>query len=177
MTVRSRIISENGISFKIVGLIAAVVSILAVFAGAVMYISANLADSTVKIKRMQEDHVRYEALIEKNAELLNQHAKLIVILTEHSKQIDVLTQFANRGDRFTAEDGRQLERELEEVKKQMNTYEVMRNELSWIKSSLQRLDQTISIKLDKLGDKFDTHDGSKILETPIWKRYKEKQNE
>jgi hypothetical protein len=148
---------KNGITFKIVGLIVSIVVVLAIFIGAVSSVSINMANNTISIGALKEDIQRHENLISDNAIILRQHAQLLAILDQHESSLDILTDFMTQGGRFTEADGHLLENKLQAVEKQLQHYEVLERELSWIKDSMRRLETDMARRFDSLQKKLDTH--------------------
>lgn len=145
----------TNIPFKIVGLIASIITTLAVFAGAVTWISIGMANNTVKIDSLNTGHKRHEMLITKNAEIIRQHAQLLAILDQHDSTLNVLTNFMVKGGRFTEADGKILHNELQTVKDRLQHYEVLETELEWIKESINRLETNIANRFDSLHKKLN----------------------
>lgn len=144
-------ILSSGSPYKIVGLIASVVAILACFVGAVTWISLNMAENAITIETIQKSIIRHESLITKNSEIINQHRQLLAIINEHGKAIDVLTGFMTQGGRFTEADGHKLYAEVQKVKDRLRHYEVLEVELGWIKKSIGDLEKGITNNFEKLG--------------------------
>jgi len=140
---------------KIVGLIASVVAILACIIGAVTWISVNMANNAVSIEVLQQRQKRHETLITKNAEILNQHARLLSIIERQGDQLNVLNTFMTKGGRFTEQDGKILHDEVQKVKDRLQHYAVLETELSWIKESIARMETNISKRFDSLHKKLD----------------------
>jgi len=136
--------------FKVVGLIAAVVAILACFIGAVTWINTNMANNAISIQSLQSGHARHEVLISKNSEVLNQHAQLLAIIREQGKAIDVLTDFMTQGGRFTESDGIALSQEVQKVKDRLHHYAILETELGWIKKSIVTLQIDIKENFEQL---------------------------
>ena len=59
-------------TFKVVGLITSIVTIVAICVGAVTWISINMANNSVAILGLKEAQLRHETLISKNAEIISQ---------------------------------------------------------------------------------------------------------
>lgn len=132
------------LSFKIVGLVASIATVLAIFIGAVSWISINMANNSVSIGALKETVVRHEILISENAQIIQQHSQVIAILEQHSKSIEILNAFMTQGGRFTESDGHALEAQLSVVEKRLQHYEVLEKELSWIKASMRRIETDIA---------------------------------
>jgi len=148
---------RNGIPFKIFGLVASIATVLAVFIGAVSWISVNMANNAVSIGALKETVERHETLISNNTTILLQHAQLLAILEQHSKRLETLTKFMTQGGRFTEADGHVLEKQLQDVEKQLQHYEVLERELGWIKDSMRRLELEMARRFDRLGKKLDAN--------------------
>lgn len=146
---------QTMISFKIVGLIATIITVLAIFTGAVSWISVNMANNAISIGSLKETVGRHEILISENAEILQQHAQVLAILSQHGKRLDTFENFMTQGGRFTEDDGHILEKKLQAVEKQLQHYEVLEKELSWIKDSMRRLETDIAKRFDVLYKKLD----------------------
>jgi hypothetical protein len=144
------------ISFKIVGLITSVLTILACFVAIVFWISTNMADNSVSIRTLQEQAQRHEILISKNSEILLQHAQLIAIIDQHESSLNILTNFMTQGGRFTDEDGKALHDELQTVKDRLQHYEILETELAWIKKSIANLEKDLENNFDKLSKQLES---------------------
>jgi hypothetical protein len=146
---------QNDKPYKVVGLIASIMAILACVIGAVTWASINMANNALAIKSLRQDHTRYEVLITKNAEVLAQHAELIGIITWQGDQLKVLNRFMTEGGRFTERDGAKLQDEMRDIKDRLQHYEVLETELSWIKKSISRMEVDIARRFDGLHKKLD----------------------
>lgn len=140
--------------FKIVGLIASVITTLACFVGAVTWISINLADNKVSIEALKEGQLRHETQIYKNAEVARR-------IDQHESSLKILTEFMTQGGRFTETDGRALYEELRAVKERLRHYEILETELSWIKKSIGNLERDIRERFDSLDEKITTTSDSR----------------
>lgn len=156
-------ILERGSPFKIVSLIASVVTVMACFVGAVTWVSVNVANNAVTIKGAQDSLARHEILINKNSQIIGQHAQLLAILDQHEmtfeqhqKTLEVLTTFMTQGGRFTESDGRVLQRELDGVKDRLRHYEVLETELGWIKKSIEELRANLRDQFSSIGRQMET---------------------
>jgi hypothetical protein len=142
-------------SFKVVGLIASVVTILACFVGAVTWVSINMAGHSVSIESLRVISLRHENLIVKNTAIIGQHAQLLAILKQQGAAIDTLNNFMTEGGRFTERDGARLRDELQIIKDRLQHYEILETELSWIKASIARIEASITKRFDSLHDKLN----------------------
>ena len=151
--------NNNSNPYKVVGLIASIFTVLAIFIGAVMWISVSMANNTVNIGAVQAVLQRHESRISSNAEdnskVIGQHSQLISLIEQQQKSIDVLNEFMTQGGRFTAEDGRALHADLEKVKTQLLHYEVLETELTWIKKSIEELERNIRQSFNGLDRKLE----------------------
>jgi hypothetical protein len=145
----------NANPYKVVGLIGSIVAILAIFVGAVTWVSLNMAKNSISISTLKEGQIRHEVLIQENAEIIRQHAYLISVIDQHGSSIKILTNFMTQGGRFTEADGRRLHLELQVVKDQLQHYEVLEAELSWIKKSIQRIENDLIKRFESLDKKLD----------------------
>jgi ribosome recycling factor len=84
----------------------------------------------------------------------NMHKSLQSCLN-HGRRLDTFEEFMTKGGRFTEDDGHILEQKLQAVEKQLQHYEVLEKELSWIKDSMRRLETDIAKRFDVLYKKLD----------------------
>ena len=143
------------ITFKVIGLVASIVTILACFIAAVTWISTGMAENSVSIKVLREGQLRNATLIVKNSEVSNQNRQLLTIIKQHAAEIESLNKFMTEGGRFTEQDGRVLHEELEGVKDRLQHYEVLETELGWIKRSMARIETDIAKRFEGLHKKLD----------------------
>jgi hypothetical protein len=148
-------IGVNNTLVKIIGLIGSVIATLALFVGAVMWISVSMADNKIRIEGIEKDHVKYENLIRENRQLLNQHSKLLVILEQHGNRLELLTNFMTQGGRFTADEGKEISDEIGKVKERLQHYAILETELSWIKKSMARIERDLALRFDSLQKKIE----------------------
>jgi hypothetical protein len=148
---------KEGIPYKVVGLVTAIFTVLAIIIGAVSWISINMANNAISIGALKETVGRHEVLISGNAEIIHQHAQLLSILARHGERLDTFEKFMTQGGRFTEDDGHVLEQKVAGVEKQLQHYAVLETELSWIKDSMRRLEININKRFDSLHKKLDVN--------------------
>lgn len=146
--------------YKVVGLIASVIGMLALFVGAVMWLATTFAESAARVKHMETDLAKYEVLIKRNADLLGQHDQLLVILDHHGQKIEVLSNFMTKGGRFTALDGKALDDKIDAQKYELRQFGfslldkanfAREKDLRKIEVHIKRLDEGLTRRMNILG--------------------------
>jgi hypothetical protein len=132
-------------SYKIVGIISSIFVILSMFIGGTMWISMNIANNTVAIKSLTDGQRRHEVLITKNAEIILQHARLLVLLESHSTKIDTLTTFMVKGPRFTAQDGMRHSERLKAIEEWITQAPPV-----WFREMFHEFKNAVNNRLDRM---------------------------
>ena len=136
--------------FKIVGLITSLVTVLACFVGAVMWISVNMVDNRLSIEGLESNQRKLEKLVVNNHAIISQHEKLLVILEQHKSSLRILTNFMTKGGRFTEADGRDMNSRIFKVEDRIHKYDILATELSWIKKTMNDMENEIRERFDRL---------------------------
>ena len=136
--------------FKIVGLITSLVTVLACFVGAVMWISVNMVDNRLSIEGLESNQRKLEKLVVNNHAIISQHEKLLVILEQHKSSLRILTNFMTKGGRFTEADGREMNSRIFKVEDRIHKYDILATELSWIKKTMNDMEKDIKNGFNRL---------------------------